>query len=103
MLYSRFLQDRGEYAYYEDSSSLLVNQDLPIPRLPSMAGVVGVPARESGRPLPGGARLVGYGPRARGLVVAPGAGIGLGGIDSVPTWAKCAVLGAVIAFLWVDG
>jgi hypothetical protein len=102
VIYSRFLQDRGEYAYYEDSATLVVNQDLPVPRLPSMAGRVGVPARESGRPLPGGARLIGHGPRARGLVVGPGSSFGFGASDPLPNWTvPLLFVGAFLVIVWV--
>jgi hypothetical protein len=80
MIYSCFDEKRGVYDYYEDDMRVPANGDLPVPSPPSNAGVVGAPARESGRPLPWGAKPIGSGWHARGMVVNCG-NAGLGAID----------------------
>lgn len=69
MIYSCFNQAAGLYDYFEDAEGMPVNGDLPIPSLPSIAGKVGVPAIQAGRPLPHAARHVGRGFTARGILV----------------------------------
>lgn len=67
MLYSKWVPDRGGYAYYETAERRGLGDDLPIPRLQE-ASSIGVASTEIGRALPLGAKLVGYGPLARGSV-----------------------------------
>jgi hypothetical protein len=67
VIYSVWRPDGG-YDYYEDRREVAaLGNDLPIPDL-KIAGVVGVPSIEAGRPVPPGARHVGTGPLARGLI-----------------------------------
>jgi hypothetical protein len=103
--YSCFDPKAGQYDYYEDGTQLAINADLPVPRLPPMAGKVGVPAIDAGRPLPSAAKRVGKGWHARGLIVQCGRGSsalsGLGAVfesDSVKTALVVAGLAAVT--LW---
>ena len=84
MNYSCFDQKSGLYDYYADATELAINADLPVPQLPSVAGKIGVPSIDAGRPLPAGARPVGRGWHARGIVVSCGRGSqGLGAVPSV--------------------
>jgi hypothetical protein len=70
MIYSCFNEKAGHYEYFEDSRGHAMNGDLPVPSLSGMqAGSVGVPARDAGRPLPAGAKRVGTGWAARGMIV----------------------------------
>ena len=70
MIYSCFNERAGHYEYYEDDRGQAINGDLPVPALANkQAGKVGVPARDAGRPLPSGARFVGTGWAARGMIV----------------------------------
>jgi len=69
MRYSCFNPTSGLYDLYEDSTQLPVNGDLPVPKLASQAGKVGVPAIDCGRPLPVEARHVGTSWHADGFIV----------------------------------
>ncbi len=76
MLYSCFDAPRGEYRVFEDTSTRAANSDLPVPKLTSLvAGNVGVPAIDAGRPLPSDAKYVGHAPNAQGMVVQCDAGL----------------------------
>ncbi len=81
MIYSCFDDRRGLYRYFRTEENLPINADLPVPKLPAPTGDVGVPSILSGRPLPSGAKLVGHGWHARGIVVQCG-GESLGGLGS---------------------
>lgn len=72
MMYSCFNQSTGLYEYFQDDSTRPINGDLPIPKLPASTGRIGVPSIEAGRPLPGGAKKIGKGWHARGMVVQCG-------------------------------
>jgi hypothetical protein len=80
MLYSKWLPDRGGYAYYESSERRGLADDLPVPRLDTVSSI-GAASTEIGRSVPLGAKLVGYGPLAKGSV-APLDRSGLSGILS---------------------
>lgn len=67
MRYSKWLPDRGGYAYYETSERHGLGDDLPVPRL-WQTSEIGVASTEIGRALPLGAKLVGYGALAQGSV-----------------------------------
>lgn len=70
MIYSCFNERAGHYEYFQDDRAHAVNGDLPIPILQGLqAGQVGVPARDAGRALPAGAKRVGTGWEARGMIV----------------------------------
>ncbi len=68
MVYSEWLPDRGGYRYLEVAERRGLGDDLPIPKL-KQRSPIGVPSTEAGRPLPLGAKIVGYGPIAKGSVV----------------------------------
>jgi hypothetical protein len=70
MIYSCFNEQTGLYEYLEDNATQRMNGDLPIPSMPTMAGEIGVPAREAGRPAPMGAEVVGQGLEPRGIIVS---------------------------------
>lgn len=74
MIYSCFDQQTGRYRYFEDSRTIAVNGDLPVPTWLKgrVANGIGVPTGEAGRPLPREARPVGTGSAARGLMVQCG-------------------------------
>lgn len=67
MLYSKWLPDRGGYAHYETAERRGLGDDLPTPRL-QQTSAIGVASTDIGRPLPLGAKIVGYGPLAKGSV-----------------------------------
>lgn len=82
MLYSCFDAPRGEYKVFEDEKTHPANGDLPVPRLSAlMAGSVGVPASDAGRPLPSDASYVGHAPNAQGLLVQCEGGVSGFGLD----------------------
>lgn len=67
MIYSRWKPDTGGYEYLEAPGTHNINDDLPAPQLRA-ASKIGVPSIEAGRPIPAGARRVGEGDVAVGLV-----------------------------------
>jgi len=84
--YSCFDPRSGLYDYYADNVQLPINADLPVPQLPQAAWKIGVPSIDAGRPLPPGARPVGRGWHARGIVVS--CGRGSPGLGAMPTAAS---------------
>jgi hypothetical protein len=66
--YSRWQPDRGGYAYYESTERLGLSDDLPVPQLRG-SSPIGVASTSVGRPLPLGAKIVGYGPLPQGSIV----------------------------------
>jgi len=107
MLYSCFNPASGLYDYFQDGKQLAINADLPVPKLPPMAGKIGVPAINAGRPLPQDAKPAGQGWHAKGLIVQCGRGA-LGASDGTPSegwdWFKSGgwkwVLGGAVA-IWI--
>lgn len=94
MIYSKWLPDKGGYAYYETTERRGLGDDLPTPRL-SQASDLGVASTDAGRPLPLGAKLVGYGPVARGCVTVLDRS-GLNGFSgSLPSGSLFLVVAAV--------
>lgn len=84
MLYSVFRPEKGGYDYFETPELMAINADMPAPKLPSETNGVGVPAMEAGRPLPSGAKPVGSGWHARGVIAREGSGLlGLGSVSDV--------------------
>lgn len=70
MIYSCFNDKLGLYEYYEDDRGHPTNGDLPVPSNGAPdAGSIGLPAMDAGRPLPAGARRVGTGWQASGIIV----------------------------------
>ena len=69
MLYSCFNAASAEYDYFEDDTKVAINADLPVPRLPKPTPL-GVASIQAARPMPAGARYVGSGWAARGVVVS---------------------------------
>jgi hypothetical protein len=69
MMYSRWIPDRGGYAYFDAAAERRgIADDLPVPRLQPRSPI-GFPSTEAGRPLPAGAKAVGQGKLARGSIV----------------------------------
>lgn len=87
MIYSRWRPDTGGYDYFESSERYGLADDLPIPRLTARS-LIGVSSIVAGRAAPAGARYIGRGKSARGVVM-PTSRSGLSGIpilDRVPAW-----------------
>ncbi len=103
MMYSVFIPERGQYAYYETAEQKPLNADLPIPQLPPVVGGIGVPSIEAARPLPGGAKRVGSGWLPRGMIAKKSGAFGalLGDGDVLPFWLLVAV-GLVAAGYWLQ-
>lgn len=105
MIYSCFDQHRGVYDYFQDALQIPVNGDLPVPDLPPIAGQIGVPALQAGRPLPPDAKHVGAGQMARGILVECGrSGVLSGdgnGSSMPPAWKWAVALGLVAAVVYV--
>ncbi len=97
MIYSKWRPDRGGYAYYETSERRGLGDDLPIPRLRDVSAL-GVASTDIGRPLPLGAKIIGYGPLARGSV-APldRSGLSLSGVSGASLWSAARLLGLGLA------
>lgn len=69
MRYSCFDPKSGLYRYYEDERQQPVNADFAVPTFADDAKTpLGVAAILAGRPLPAGAKPVGEGPFAEGLI-----------------------------------
>ena len=100
MIYSIFIPERGEYEYYESADvQLPLNADLPVPALPAIAGQIGVPAIDAGRPLPANAKPIGRGWHARGMVAQRRGGLGAFSLNPSGAW-MVVVAGAIAAWLW---
>jgi hypothetical protein len=100
MIYSKWLPDRGGYAYYETSERRGLGDDLPVPKLWQTSGI-GVASTEIGRPMPLGAKLVGYGALARGSIVPlDRSGLSGLGVTDIP---RALVLGALACVSAVVG
>lgn len=99
MIYSRWRPDRGGYDYFESSERYGLGDDLPTPRL--RPGKIGVASTSAGRPIPSGARYVGSGALARG-VIAPmeTAGLSMAGI-SVQMGGLTLAVGAALVGYWL--
>lgn len=82
MIYSKWIPDKGGYAYYETPQRLGLGDDLPTPWLRQTSDI-GVASTDIGRALPLGAKIVGYGPLAKGSVTALDRS-GLSGIAAQP-------------------
>jgi hypothetical protein len=67
LVYSRWRPDIGGFEYFQTADQHNINDDLPTPELLPPTKI-GVPSMEAGRSLPPGARKVGEGPLARGLI-----------------------------------
>jgi len=96
MLYSCFDASRGEYKIFKDDANRPANSDLPVPALKSLvAGTIGVPAMDAGRPLPSGAEYAGYAPNAHGMVV--NCDVSLSGFGEIsPTVSKVIGIGILV-------
>ena len=97
MIYSCFDSYAGLYQYFEDELGHQVNGDLPVPSFGAEAGRIGVASIQAARPFPRGARPVGRGWRARGVIVrCPGQSTTLGAFDE-PSGGVVGV-GSVVLF-----
>ena len=98
MIYSCFDQQTGHYRYFEDSRTVPVNGDLPVPTWLKgrVANGIGVPTAEAGRSLPSDARPAGTGTAARGLMVQCGGGPG-SSLGEMPPERKSLVLAGTAA------
>ena len=67
LVYSRWRPDIGGFEYFQTADQHNINDDLPTPELLPPTKI-GLPSMEAGRSLPHGARKVGEGALARGLI-----------------------------------
>jgi hypothetical protein len=105
MRYSCFDPATGLYDYFEDSRSIPINADLPVPKLPG-ATQIGVASIEAGRPLPSDAQRIGQGWNAQGQIVQCGRGPrggALGAFDfgSVPTLSIVTGIASTAVAFWI--
>lgn len=92
MIYSKWLPDRGGYQYFESSERLGLADDLPTPSLRA-SSVIGVASTGAGRPLPMGAKPIGFGKLPKGSIV-PFDRSGLSGLSASSSTATLVLLGA---------
>lgn len=98
MIYSKWRPDRGGYDYFEVPQERRgLGDDLPTPVL--HAGKLGVASTSAGRPIPSGARRVGSGAIAKG-VVAPldRSGLSMAGISFSLGSLGTLVVGALLGY-----
>lgn len=88
MIYSAFDDKSGLYDYYVGIGDVPINADLPTPRLPASAGKVGVASIEAARALPAGAKFVGRGWHARGVLARRGGALSGGTPADAWIWVK---------------
>jgi hypothetical protein len=102
MIYSRWRPATGGYDYYETSEQVPLANDLPIPRL-NVTSPIGVASTEAGRQIPSGAKHVGSGPFAKGLI-APLDRSRLGVVSSIEDVFSRPILlfsvGVLVGWLW---
>lgn len=97
MIYSCFQPPTGLYAYFEVPGEIPLNADLPIPKLPPPVGGIGVPSIEAGRPLPAGAKFVGSGWHAKGMIARCDRGAPLGALPPAQTMLGVLLVGGLAA------
>jgi hypothetical protein len=104
--YSQWRPDGG-YDYYESEAEVaILGNDLPTPQLEA-ASAIGVPSIEAGRRVPAGARHVGSGERAVGIVAPAdmsrlGLAVGAGEAQDDPRiWFVAGALTVAAAWLIV--
>lgn len=71
MIYSQWDPTSGRYNYFETAEVNGLNDDLPRPFMPATRSPIGVAAIACGRDIPQGARHVGQGDAARGVIARP--------------------------------
>lgn len=103
MIYSRWRPETGVYDYYEVSGGLPLGNDLPTPRLYGGTSL-GVASVTAGRKLPLGARHVGSGPDAKGMIVPVAGSGGLGALSLSVGFGEIAmVAGGALLGWWLRG
>lgn len=103
MIYSRWRPDQNRFDYYEAAGSPGWGDDLPAPMV-GAAGSIGVASVDLGRKLPLGARRVGSGTVARGMVVPVSGAAGLGALAfSVGLGEIAMILGGAAIGWWLRG
>jgi len=78
------------YDYYRAPAHLLRSGVIAPPARLPLGGALGIAPEDAARPLPAGARPVGSGPSARGMIASPRGGAALGSIlpsGDLFTWA----------------
>jgi hypothetical protein len=100
VIYSQW-RPTGGYDYFETNEVAPLGNDLPTPQLREVAGI-GAPSVEAGRVIPSGARHVGSGPDARG-VIAPMSGQRgtLGAVTSMSPALAFAAGAAAVGAIWL--
>ena len=104
MIYSRWRPDTGGYDYFETPERYGLADDLPVPPLHG-GHPIGIPSLECGRPIPPGARPIGSGRTAKG-VIAPVDRTGLSGtgvFGELPGWVKWLGVAAGLAGIYFVG
>lgn len=79
MNYCVFDARTGVYAYYKGPDHPPINGDLPTPSLANGIAGIGMPSVDAGRDLPPGAKRVGQGWHAKGIICRPPGGRALSG------------------------
>jgi len=99
LVYSQW-NPEGTYDYYETPDRAPLGDDLGVPKLSSVNGI-GVPSTEAGRAIPAGAKYVGSGERAVG-VVAPMDTSHLGelAVQNIPAYVWFFIGATSMAVLW---
>lgn len=99
MIYSRWRPDTGGYDYFESSERYALADDLPTPSIGGESPI-GISSLSCGRKIPSGARNVGSGAFAQG-VIAPLSRVGLSGngVFGMPSWVGyvAAAVGGTLA------
>ena len=95
MIYSRWRPAEGGYDYFETPERFGLGDDLPTPALPG-GTAIGVPSVTAGRMPPAGARFVGSGKEARGMIM-PTSRAGLEGAGSIALPNLWVMLGVGVA------
>lgn len=100
MIYSRWRPAYGGYDYFEAKEyDIPLGNDLPVPSLPRGTDI-GVASIDAGRSIPSGARHVGTGDLAKGLVAPAAQSSALQGVfTSVPTSYWYAAVGVFLGWL----
>lgn len=103
MIYSRWRPDQNRFDYYEASANPGWGDDLPTQPI-AAAGNIGAASVDIGRRIPAGARRVGAGTVARGMVVPVSGTAGLGALALSIGFGEIAmVVGGVVLGWWLRG
>lgn len=103
MIYSRWRPETGGYDYYEAGPGVPLGNDLPKPSL-GIGSAIGVSSVDIGRKMPLGARPVGSGKEARGMVTPVSGTSSLGALALSIGFGEIAmVVGGALLGWWLRG